>query len=241
MWYFTLLFVTSGVYTAQTTLSQFPYLVRIQCTDPKVICAGSLLNEETILTAGRCVANCPTENIVVIAGSEEYDLNFREEISKVTQLYDGRNSLSGDDIAIICLKSRLQYSERIQPISIASRRYPLGTQGVISGWGRALPNTLRYTKVKLVSNRYCKYFYPVPHEKKICTAESSTSAHMGNDGGPLVVENEVVGLILGKGSDYTPRLYVDVYLYRNFIKENMCNIPYNQNSAQHNTTLSTYQ
>lgn len=54
-------------------------------------------------------------------------------------------------------------SERVMPVGIASRMYPAGTEGVISGWGTTEDGVssqqLRSARVKLITNKECAEGY----------------------------------------------------------------------------------
>lgn len=122
------------------------------------------------------------ENLTFV-GATEINLNYQHEVNSVKIHKDYKDSEPDNDIAVLCLKSALQYSNRIQPIAITDRLYPEGKTAVVSGWGRInnsqISKKLRYAIVKLVSNQHCEIINPFIDDTQLCTS--------GNGGGPCKV------------------------------------------------------
>ncbi|KRT83408.1 Trypsin, partial [Oryctes borbonicus] len=215
----------------ETTIEKFPYQAMVLCENFLFValCGGAVLNKKTIITAAHCVADCSENDLVVIAGSSEYDTTHQHEVDSKTIHTDYQDDEIDNDIAIICLKSALQYSNRIQPIAVTDQIYPEGTNAVVTGWGRTNDNKvsskLRYANVKLISNRHCRVMNPLVDDTQLCTNGGSYGPCKGDSGGPLAAHNKLVGIVSYGNincSSKMVRMYANVYHFRNFIQDNMC-------------------
>lgn len=109
-------------------------------------------------------------------GSSEVDESnkkYQHSVDSVTIHQDFEDGQAGNDIAVICLKSTLRYSSRIQSIPLTDQLYPEHTTATVSGWGRIsngqISRKLRYANVKLINNRHCKLINPLIDETQLCT------------------------------------------------------------------------
>lgn len=80
----------------------------------------------------------------------------------VTHPKYGRRGVS-NDFSILFLLRNVPFGNRIRPIGLASRLYPAGTVGVISGWGNkdegVSSQELRSARVRLITNQECAEGY----------------------------------------------------------------------------------
>ncbi|GJQ80189.1 hypothetical protein Trydic_g23766 [Trypoxylus dichotomus] len=193
------------------------------------LCGGAILNKKTIITAAHCVSKCSNNNLIVIAGSSEFDTKYQHKVDAKTVHEDYEDDQLGSDIAIICLKLTLQYSKRIRSIAVTGLLYPEGTTAVVSGWGRTNDNKvsrkLHYANVKLINNQHCKVINPFIDDTQLCTDGGSYGPCTGDSGGPLVAHNKLIGIVSYGDVNCDSkmfRMYTNVYHFRNFIQDNMC-------------------
>lgn len=80
----------------------------------------------------------------------------------VTDPKYGRRGVN-NDFSILFLFRNVPYGARIRPIGLASRLYPAGTVGIISGWGNkdegVSSQELRSARVRLITNQECAAGY----------------------------------------------------------------------------------
>lgn len=143
-----------------------------------------------------------------------------------------------NDIALIRLPQRLEFSEYIQPaklpISKDSYKTYIKTTAVISGWGKtgdsgAAVNHLQYGYVEIMDLNDCiDHFLPgLVNIGNICTdpkKSEGVSSCRGDSGGPLVstVTGELIGVTsFGSTSgceNGAPGGYTSVSYYRDWIE-----------------------
>lgn len=120
--------------------NEIPYLVSIQ-SGGKHICGGSILNENFVITAARCVEE--PDDLSVAAGEhnlEDDDGNEQvrgtEEVI-VNEYYFRRDrDFGAHDIALIKVDEPFELNERVKAINLPEKKdtYPAGT-GLSAGWG----------------------------------------------------------------------------------------------------------
>lgn len=120
--------------------NEIPYLVSIQ-SGGKHICGGSILNENFVITAARCVEE--PDDLSVVAGEhnlEDDDGNEQvrgtEEVI-VNEYYFRRDrDFGAHDIALIKVDEPFELNERVKAINLPEKKdtYPAGT-GLSAGWG----------------------------------------------------------------------------------------------------------
>jgi len=121
------------------TLGQYPFSVHIGYGS----CSASIINENTILTAGHCVCNRPAH---VVVGTIKIDYNHYSNPGTLT--YPVTNVIihpnyankcgivDAYDIAIIKLGRRITYTSNVQPIEVDCANIPVGTAITHIGYGR---------------------------------------------------------------------------------------------------------
>uniref|UniRef100_A0A182PNU0 Peptidase S1 domain-containing protein n=1 Tax=Anopheles epiroticus TaxID=199890 RepID=A0A182PNU0_9DIPT len=100
------------------------------------------------------------------------------------------------DIAVMEMKERFPFHKYIQPIELMDEEVPLGSEVVISGYGRVgsnLPTSpaLLYTSMFVVEDENCNGI----SEGLMCIdKEGSFGACNGDSGGPAVYDGKLVGV-----------------------------------------------
>lgn len=213
--------------------SQFPYLAALEVNNQHE-CGGTVLNNRWIVTTTHCIAGKPAAFFIVILGT--VFLNTRGDSYKVDKLVVhnkfNRQTIQ-NDIGLVRTSTDIQFSNKVQPISISLFEVPVGIEAVVSGWGYSkLPptenlNKLRFTMVNIIPNDECaqkmKGIGPIT-ENQICTSFINSGGVCGGDsGGPLVANGQLIGIIswgyhCGRGY---PNVFVKASAYMNWINFNM--------------------
>ncbi|KAM8714785.1 hypothetical protein ACLKA7_001189 [Drosophila subpalustris] len=217
-----------------TTIEAHPYQVSIQTTKGSHFCGGSLINEDTVVTAAHCMQSYKAAEMQVRLGSTERN-NGGEVVSvKDFKFHEGYNSqLMINDVAVIKLSSPVRESAKIRAISLADKTPASGTPAVVSGWGTTCflfcssPNSLLEVEVELLQQKDCAsdtYNYGGKILDTMVCAHGADGAKkdacQGDSGGPLVSQGQLVGVVSwGNGcamSGY-PGVYADVPSLKSWI------------------------
>ncbi|XP_045778223.1 chymotrypsin-like elastase family member 2A [Maniola jurtina] len=172
------------------------------------ICGGTLISESFVLTVAHCVSvrgiPFPPEKLIVWLGKYHlYVTDKQSEIKDVERVvineeYDSRRL--SNDIALLKLKSQVQFTDYIQPACLAhavahdSTPYNTNILGNIVGWGYDNDNqqasTLQQAVFPTVSAETCLRSYPDYYAmftswKTFCAGyrNNGTSACNGDSGG----------------------------------------------------------
>lgn len=120
-----------------------------------------------------------------------------------------------------------------RPIFLADKRPPVGSLCTIAGWGSEVddPANYKYAKearigdVAVLARKNCSEFRPLLPEGAICmTWNQSAGACSGDNGGPLIFQGRLVGVLVGMKNcniHEVPGFAVDVYQHLTWINENL--------------------
>ncbi|XP_017072652.1 trypsin beta [Drosophila eugracilis] len=230
-----------------TTITEFPYQVSVQLNGQH-ICGGAVIGDQFVLTAAHCFEiPWSSDDYTVRVGSSEHAsgghvLSLRQVIT-----HGGYNPQSHDnDLALLILHARLNFTEHLQPVPLATLADPptVDTRLLVSGWGfqaeESLVSTevsvspqLRFVDVDLVEPDQCRRAYrqvlPVT-QRMICAARPGRDSCQGDSGGPLVGfpadegPARLYGIVswgLGCANPNYPGVYANVAAFRNWIDAQM--------------------
>ncbi|XP_053688653.1 collagenase-like [Sabethes cyaneus] len=192
-------------------VGQFPYqvLLKIQLSQGRALCGGSLLSDQWVLTAGHCTQGATSFEVTLGA----VDLNDNENDGRVVVTateyvrHEKYNPLfATNDVAVVKLPEPVQFNERVQPVKLPTGADSYTDQKVVvSGWGLqknggSVAEKLQYAPLTVISNSQCtKTYNPLVVKKTTLCAqgEDKQSPCNGDSGGPLVLENEhvLVGVV----------------------------------------------
>uniref|UniRef100_A0A6M2E2W6 Putative trypsin-like serine protease n=1 Tax=Xenopsylla cheopis TaxID=163159 RepID=A0A6M2E2W6_XENCH len=196
------------------------------------ICGGSLIKNDTVLTAAHCIIRgVDLSEYSVAFGIHSLHNITTKNIMNVTKIIKHENYLDGkvgDDIAVVKVK-RLNQSEPITTIKLNKLHVKDNTMCTVIGWGDTYEGSqngsrcLRYVNIPIVPMLNCSKAYGVLfHNDMICAGEYEKDSCQGDSGGPLVYNNTLVGIVsFGKGcGNIYPGVYTNVSHYSSWIKQN---------------------
>ncbi|XP_071518607.1 trypsin-1-like isoform X2 [Panulirus ornatus] len=203
------------------------------------LCAGSVLNENFVITAGHCVDGHSQSSITVVAG--EYDLEVSsgdEQRRKVSALllhehYD--DSTNTNDIALVKLAEPLVFNDVVKPIELPGQMelVAANTLCTTTGWGSTFEDgdvvdVLRKVDVPVVSDNKCRESYGVTviADHMLCAGyeEGGKDACQGDSGGPFVCLGKLHGITsagYGCARPNYPGVYTEVAYFREWIDSHM--------------------
>ncbi|XP_064645658.1 chymotrypsin B-like [Lineus longissimus] len=225
---------------------QFPYMVALMESGDQ-ICGGSLIDDNTVLTAAHCFKFHPKPDTwsVVLGGEPSLyksDMKNDTQILKVKDIrlhpgYDPHH-MGRDDIAILKLAGRATMSDKIAPIRLPSKddRAAPETECIAIGYG----NTdaygmngyiLLFTMLRTREKTVCTKAYPnssIYAENACAGGYAGRSTCGGDSGGPLVCPRGNLLVLEGVTSWNTemcgtvgkPAIFTAVASYREWIELN---------------------
>ena len=206
---------------------------------PYASCGGSLIDQDSVLTAAHCLQNT-TGAVVVVGRTDLRNKNRGQEIGASRPFIHPRYLGSGYDAGVLKLRRPVK---GIKPIKLATaKQNNLETPGrklTVAGWGLTgfnathPTNRLRQAQVPVVSDRRAERSYdavvePPGYEPPLMIAAGNSSkenACVGDSGGPLFDSGSrtQVGIVSGGyyncGTARYPGVYTEVNNpdIRNFI------------------------
>ncbi|XP_062699765.1 collagenase [Aedes albopictus] len=190
-------------------LGQFPYqaLLKIETPRGRALCGGSVVNEEWILTAGHCVQDASSFEVTmgaIFLRSTEDDGRVVMNATEYIQHEDYNGQSASNDIAVIKLPSKVQFSNRIQAVQLPTGHDDYNRRmATVSGWGKTsdmggVAKRLQYATLQVIRNSECRLVYPGSIETTtLCTRGDQQSTCNGDSGGPLVLEDDktLIGVV----------------------------------------------
>ncbi|VDP05014.1 unnamed protein product [Soboliphyme baturini] len=173
------------------------------------ICGGVLVSNDYVVTAAHCIEykNLPSLYKVLIG---QHNLHSsKENVVKVDRIWKypgyGRPMQTSNDIAVLKLKEKLTFNQKVNSVCLAERDVADNTQCVVSGWGRTdelcvnllhsvLGNDgsrLQQTVVPIINSGICndgQHYNGAIDDSMICAGyeNGGKDACQGDSGGPLV-------------------------------------------------------
>ncbi|XP_044732112.1 vitamin K-dependent protein C-like [Chrysoperla carnea] len=208
-----------------TKIEKFPYVVQIAHwigSAWTVQCDGVILEFNIILTAGHCIPikflNTKRNlGIEILAGTtfleDFYGGKFRNVRKKDIRIHPLYNILPGGgvdyDVALIKLKQKLRYSQKIKTITITTEDYEDMSNtdgkytGTLVGWGytgpKTRPHILQKIKLDILGKENCqKFSYYGVTDRIFCAIykKDYTRGGCGADsGGPFIVSDMLYGIV----------------------------------------------
>ncbi|XP_077973721.1 transmembrane protease serine 9-like isoform X1 [Styela clava] len=217
----------------------WPWQVLVSNEYEQILCGGSIIHENWVLTSAECVADKSAFEVIVAVGQYDLSMLDRSRLHAVTQifLYDPFKT-SQHDIALLKLDRSITFQKNVQPICInLENTLVTGETCVVTGWGVTYDSTsldssqlLRQTRIPIANPEFCqKITHNVEFngDTMFCAGDlSGGSDACSNDvGGPLVCFRNNVwkqfGIVtsnLGCGISRLPSFYTKVSYYKEWIE-----------------------
>ncbi|XP_018346593.1 PREDICTED: trypsin-1-like [Trachymyrmex septentrionalis] len=200
----------------EAEVGSYPFIVSLQIFSQH-FCAGSILNEKWIITAGHCINSIPILSILRIKAGK-YNLQLienTEQTVKVVKAYVHKNYKGGVgpyDIGLLKLASPLKLNNNVQAIELAPPESEPTGKAWLCGWGSIsttnypiMPNKLQHVQIEYINRTICHESVkrltgssPI-HETNVCTGplHNKISACSGDSGGPLISHNGKKSVLTG--------------------------------------------
>lgn len=171
---------------------QFPFVVSLSCfsrtNGQPIVCSGSVINDQHILTSASCVTQCGSINIRYNSIDSDTDIGTEVEgnIAYVHPFYN--LNANGYDIAIVrTARKALENAPMVRLASVSNfhmeKELMKNSSVIASSWGKLGTNQSQYVQGKLLSSSIVK-------GKLILRAKFSGSPkeHSYDSGSPLLVK-----------------------------------------------------
>lgn len=194
-------------------ISEFPYLVSLQMNKFQS-CAGSLLNSLWVVTAAHCIVNADPALMTIEYGTTEISNGFDGPKIAFAEKFIPHENYDGvfirNDIGLIKLTEPLDVGLHSSPVKLAQpgKYYKTGTPATVAGWGRIatgqnISTILQKVELQIYDFNDCKAAHDLStsyldiYRTNICAGvpEMGKSECNGDSGGPLLVNDVMVGIV----------------------------------------------
>jgi len=180
----------------------YPWMVRVRacsgyaCTR---MCGGTLVSDRAVVTASHCIPPYAQTGLITLGAHEYYNTRaMNVTIDSIHQHPGWNKSTRINDIAVIILKERVRFTNKIQPACLPNKDHCFapGTACVATGWGYIKEggprsSLLREVPVRMMTQEHCNkpdYYNGRILDGMMCAGynEGMRDACTGDSGGPLV-------------------------------------------------------
>ncbi|KAK4874416.1 hypothetical protein RN001_013776 [Aquatica leii] len=181
------------------TLGQFPWQVSNKLTTffGRSFCGGALIGANWVLTAAHCADGALYFDITLGALYSDGRYEPQAKVVKtdtaiIHPLYS--SIFLVNDLALIQLKTNIEFTDYIQPIPLSKEYLPSGISLTVSGWGKTsdssgtVSSVLNFVSLTTISNGKCKSIYglSITDGTLCCVGAPEQSTCNGDSGGPLI-------------------------------------------------------
>lgn len=211
----------------------YPWVVKLVGTD----CGGALIAPKKVLTAGHCARATKIvqgRDASSGSGGREFAVTARA-VAPRFQLISVSPDLHFDDVAVLTLEKEVT---GVTPVKFASSNdgdlYRPGNTGMVFGWGAHSVGHLAEATVPVVSDSCFDGPYrngkqdPASMKRSLfCAGDTKHDACDGDSGGPLLINDELAGIVSGGGINGGcaqkgyPGTYSRVSNYSNWIHQHL--------------------
>lgn len=185
---------------------QHLYVASLQTKQHGHICGAAIISNRWVLSASSCVQSQWPGSFMVRTGTHINNVGGVQHLTDFLLLHPQFDFSSRvNDIALIRTASTIYANAYTAFIPIAPF-VAAGYNGVVSGWGHTYVNGFKSTQLislntPIIDNESCRtalynsYGYSI-HPTNICAlAQYGQGVCRGDSGSPLVVKNELVGIV----------------------------------------------
>ncbi|KAG5331698.1 CTR1 protein, partial [Acromyrmex heyeri] len=161
-------------------VGKFPYQVSLRKSG-RHSCGGSIINHNTILTAGHCLVSyrwnpSGLKSLTIHAGTNLLSENgtvYKAKQAIIHETFDSIRIIN--DIGLLILSTPIEYTKSIQPVSLATTDVaPTGSYCILSGWGRIkaggiTPDKLQEIELNVYDQDKCHQSQRRVQSSHICT------------------------------------------------------------------------
>ncbi|XP_023938037.2 trypsin-7-like [Bicyclus anynana] len=188
-------------------IEEAPYMALYRPVNKSFHCGASVVSDQFLVTAAHCVDKSIHGEMIVtvgtdraLSGGENYQI---EEVVKHPQYEDG--IFFDYDIAVIKLKNKLQFSDRVQPIKMAEPGLVIDDTAQLRTIGFGMTETnynsneLLGTDMRYIPNNICRVVTQdsIITDRMLCAGQKNKSVCYGDSGGPAVYGDKLVGVTSG--------------------------------------------
>ncbi|CAG4926729.1 unnamed protein product [Colias eurytheme] len=217
---------------------EYPYQASLQRKEAPAyyFCSGTIISSKWILTAANCFDRFRTgiNDIKVGVGSISLRAATFYLVEQII-IHENYDEIYLDNnIALVKLASELILNSNVAPIDLASMDTPPGTNCTLTGWGPYISNprnpyNLKVTFLNTINQSDCRRCFRMGYvntdvaERQLSgERDEPFGACQIEAGGPLAVNNEVVGIISCSGRDIYrsreyPYIFTKVFAYLDWI------------------------
>ncbi|XP_077407647.1 transmembrane protease serine 9-like [Vanacampus margaritifer] len=209
------------------------------------VCAGTLINNEWVLSAAHCFSGTSTSGWEISLGRQNLQGNNPNEGIRTVGaiiLHPDFDMFSFDnDIALLRLSSPVTFTDYVRPVCLAANSsvFNNGTDSWVIGWATVqegvplpFPGTLQEVEVPVLGNRQCSCLIGsgLVTDNMICAGflDGGKDACQGDAGGPMVSEQDslwiqsgIISFGLGCSQPKNPGVYVRVSRYQSWINSHI--------------------
>jgi len=230
---------------------QFPWQVvnKFGKGSPTSFCGGALICDRWVLTAAHCAQGANNFTIYLGSVNQSQAVEPGRVILQTSEaiVHENYNPFTlNNDIALIKLRQKVNFTDRIQPIPLGNDYTGANLTLTVSGWGKTsdgpvgVSPVLNFVDLQTISNKQCEGVYGslvVKNETICCKGRPQHSTCNGDSGGPLVQKKSngqyvhvgVVSFVHAAGcASGNPSGYVRTASYRNWITKHIngtCKLP----------------
>lgn len=230
---------------SEAKIEEFPFMASIQKKLPngyKPLCGGTILDNQSILTAAHCVCSrntsCPepSDRFVILVGVSNtilQNIYKKYDINSITVHPEFYLPSKYNDIAVLKLNNSLDFNNKIQPVTLAFKDmfgeiepadYYSNDFCTVAGYGQ---HTLKKVNLSLIKNSKCDQylannlnFNKYMRSTQFCTLVEGNDACGGDSGGPLMCNGYQIGIVswgLGCGLKESPGVWTRVDKYYDWL------------------------
>lgn len=240
---FTVLTSASSIFSKQNriigglnaTQGQFPFFASLRSHDNEHFCGGTVISCRFIITAAHCSFNKEPNDFFVVVGSIlRLGRHDKYLISKIVNHPRFDPHSIKNDISLVSTLNSIVFYANVNKIALSNDYVDGGFEAVLVGFGFTniegpLADYLQWLTTTTLTNLKCNSGLDntstTLYNHQICTlAWSGKGFARADSGGPLIVDNELIGIISWRSNDnigISPDVYTRVSSFRSWIDQQL--------------------